>query len=1142
MRAQFRPLLAGLVVIGLQGGLHGYATAQAPPAPNAARYDLASWAQAADTLTSPPVATRITLHSAFLETGSVRVEVNGTELARDAYQVNHHLGTIRFIEEVPTGATVVVHYRRRPFFLSPVYSLRPIEVSPAGSADAEPVREVVLREPEPAVSPNLVFGGTKSVSFSTGTDRGSTLDQSLEATVEGKLTPTISVRALLSDNNLPVQPQGNTEELEYFDRVFVEVEGPRARAALGDISLDNRTSTFSPLVRQLRGFSGGAWSTRGRVTAAGAETKGEFRSIQFNGTTGLQGPYALLSQARTTSDVIIAGTERVLIDGARAERGPNRDYLIDYDAGTILFTPRRLITTDTEIAVDFEVTAIEYGRSTVLGAAEAVQLGKGIGLNILYGREADDESDPKSTALSEDDIDVLEAAGDNADAAIASGVTPTNPGQGNYVLIPADTLSGTPEHFVFAEALGDYQVSFVEVSTNTGDYIRAGISSLGTAYYEFVGTNLGSYVVGRSLPMPTSLDVATARISREKGTLTFDGEWNMSQYDQNLFSSLDDNNNVGQAGQLRVGIAREGDWRLGLSGLASLLDQRFQSFDRARPAYYYRDWNLEGVELVGRETTQEVSLNAARARIGSTRLTSSRLDREDYQGWKQEGVLASGQLDDRGLSARAFASDMDGVGNARTRRHLTAEGAYGVWKVVPGLTYGNENYLSAYTTAPDSGRAYELVGAHLTSRGQPRLQWRLDGERRDTQTIDPVTDEFADSRRDDTVSGSLGYRSTGATRAELQVIHRREDDLLNASESTTDLARLKAGSAWDAIGLRVDADYEVSQADVATLQRSVVFVGEGKGDYNAIGEAVGKGKGSYTLVFLPTPDTTPVHTVGFNLRVGWKPSQRPHTATGFGGWILRNVSLDQTLGVSEQSTYEPAWEVYVMLPSALQRDDTSVFGTTTFRQDWSLLDDYKNVSLTLRYLREDREDNRFEGVHESAFSSERSLRLSRSLSSRLTASVEGGNRVQTRGGQGIPGGTGSSYDVEEWFGTLGTGILLAPGATLDVDLRAASLTDAESLAEQRSLKLTPRLVWRLADQVNLFGTYEITQVNDVSETLVKPIVFARDGTAQRWSITPNIRISKVIGIFATYSGRNERVFTGQRVVEHEFRLETRAYF
>jgi hypothetical protein len=118
--------------------------------------------------------------------------------------------------------------------------------------------------------------------------------------------------------------------------------------------------------------------------------------------------------------------------------------------------------------------------------------------------------------------------------------------------------------------------------------------------------------------------------------------------------------------------------------------------------------------------------------------------------------------------------------------------------------------------------------------------------------------------------------------------------------------------------------------------------------------------------------------------------------------------------------------------------------------------------------------------------------------------------------------------------------VLAPGANLDVDVRAASLADAESGAEQRSLKVTPRLVWRLADQVNVFGTYELTEVNDVTETTVTPIVFAREGTAQRWSITPNIRISKVIGIFATYSGRNERVFTGERVIEHEFRLETRA--
>ncbi|HXV12708.1 MAG TPA: hypothetical protein VEC56_00750, partial [Candidatus Krumholzibacteria bacterium] len=737
---------------------------------------------------------------------------------------------------------------------------------------------------------------------------------------------------------------------------------------------------------------------------------------------------------------------------------------------------------------------------------------------------------------------VLAAAGDDANAAVTGGVTPTDPGEGNYVLVPADTLSGTPAFYRFDELLGEFLVSFVEVAANTGDYRRAGISSQGTPYFEFVGATLGSYVVGRRLPLPTSVDVATARVARETGAFTFDAEWNVSQFDQNLLSSLDDDDNVGSAGQVRAGLESEGDWRLGVSALASVLEDRFRSFDRARPAFFYRDWNLEDVDLVGREATQEVSLSAARTTAGSARVTASHLDRDDFEGWKQEGVLAAGRLDDRGLAARAFYTDTEGEANQRTRRHLTTEAAYGVWKVVPGITYGNENYRNAFDAAPDSGRAYELVGAHLSSRGAPRLAWRLAGERRDTRSVEAASDDFVDARRDITLSGSLVYRSTGAARAELQLIHRREDNLIVGGEAKTDLARLKAGSAWDGIGLRADADYEVSQNDAATLQRSVVFVGEGKGDYNAIGEAVGKGKGAYTVVFLPTTDTTPVHSVGFNLRVSWKPSQRPHTVGGAGGWILRNVSVDQTLGVREESTYEPAWEVYLMLPSALQRDDATVFGATTFRQDWSLLDDYKNVSLTVRYLREDREDNRFEGVHESAQSGERAARLSRSLSAVLTGVLEGGQRVDRRGGEGIPGGTGSSYDVEDWFGLVGAGIVLAPGANLDVDVRAATLSDAESGAEQRSLKVTPRLVWRIADQLNLFGTYELAQVTDQNQTGVRPLVFARDGTSQRWSITPNIRISNIIGIFATYSGRNERVFTGQRVVEHEFRLETRAYF
>jgi hypothetical protein len=323
----------------------------------------------------------------------------------------------------------------------------------------------------------------------------------------------------------------------------------------------------------------------------------------------------------------------------------------------------------------------------------------------------------------------------------------------------------------------------------------------------------------------------------------------------------------------------------------------------------------------------------------------------------------------------------------------------------------------------------------------------------------------------------------------------------------------------------------------------VVFVGEGKGDYNEFGEAVGKGKGDYTVVFLPTTESTPVHTVGFNLRLVWKPSQRGTERRGAGGWILRNVSLDQTLGVREESTYEPAWKIYAMLPSALQRDTTTVFGTTTLRQDWSLLQSYRNVSLTYRYLREDTEDNRFEGVRENTFASEHALRFSRSISARLTGTLEGARNINRREGAGLPLGTGSTYDVETWSALVGAGVLLRPGANLDLDVRAATLHDELGGARQRSLKFQPRLVWRVADQINIFGTYELAEVRDDEDSpLVKPLIFAREGQAHRWSLTPNIRVSKIISIYATYSGRNEEVFSGRRVTEHDFRLETRAYF
>ena len=68
--------------------------------------------------------------------------------------------------------------------------------------------------------------GSKTVQVSSGSRREMTVDQNLRLNINGRLTPEIGVRAFLSDDNLPVVPEGNTEELKDIDKVLVEISWP----------------------------------------------------------------------------------------------------------------------------------------------------------------------------------------------------------------------------------------------------------------------------------------------------------------------------------------------------------------------------------------------------------------------------------------------------------------------------------------------------------------------------------------------------------------------------------------------------------------------------------------------------------------------------------------------------------------------------------------------------------------------------------------------------------------------------------------------------------------------------------------------------------------------------------------------------
>jgi hypothetical protein len=254
------------------------------------------------------------------------------------------------------------------------------------------------------------------------------------------------------------------------------------------------------------------------------------------------------------------------------------------------------------------------------------------------------------------------------------------------------------------------------------------------------------------------------------------------------------------------------------------------------------------------------------------------------------------------------------------------------------------------------------------------------------------------------------------------------------------------------------------------------------------------------------------------------------------------VSLDQTVRVHEETSYDPAWKVYFMVPSALQRDESTLEGSTSIRQDWSLLDGVRNTSLTVRYQRDDEEENRFQGTRENRFTGEHTVRLSRSLSALVTATGQVARGKRRRDGAGIPLGTGSSYDVTSRSALGGIGLRFSAGSSADIDVTYTDQEDSESGARQTLAGFNPRLSWRVGDHVNVFGSYEFTQTWDRSDTVVRPIFFTSEGDSHRWTLTPNLRVTKMITVVASYQGRSEKGYTGTRITEHELRLETRAFF
>ena len=776
----------------------------------------------------------IALPNRYLIPGSVRVTVDSTRLNPSAdFDVFAVAGRIRFAAPPDSGRRILILYQSLPLTLDPVARRWKASEAPSGGTAAPDSQASI--QPPPTVRPvddfseDLQKSGSIFRGVSLGTDQGMRLQSGLRLQVSGRIAPNVDVVASLTDQNTPIQPEGNTQTLQEIDKVFITLSAPHFRATLGDFMFDAPASEFANYSRKLQGAMGTAEAGFGSVTAFGAASKGDFTTHHFNGIEGNQGPYQLTGSQGQREIIVLAGTEKVWIDGEPMARGEDNDYTIEYGTGQITFMRRRLITAESRITVDFEFSDMKFQKAIAGAVGEGRFWRDRLRFRASLFSESDDRENPLDVTLTDEYRGILRRAGDNPDSAVATGARPVAAGQGNYVRVDS---SGTAVYQYRGKDRGDYLVHFSFVGQGRGDY-----SFQGYDIYRYEGPGRGAYLPVIFLPLAASHQVADAQTSLEFGPgLSMDGEIGISNYDPNTYSGLNDGDNTGRAarGQVRmqkrpIGLFGNSLGSLGFSAGVKSVDDAFRPLGRTSEVEHGRKWGVAEGSAWGEALSElqgsyspypSLTLDGEYGSFDKARLHSERA--------QLAAVLADPKLP--GLRYRAeLIRTRNGPGIRGT--WLRQDGSLdGRWKGLrPSLAYNGEHRKDQSPDSAGTGfRFDEWAGKLAVERRAVRV-------------------EFQENLRDDRVYrlNALGRYSVSRTErvqadlrpgADLSLgmvfTHRlRNYSDPKVEDQKTDLAEAKfTATPWNRF-LDVGLNYRFSSTQVSEMARDTIRIGAGLGNY-----------------------------------------------------------------------------------------------------------------------------------------------------------------------------------------------------------------------------------------------------------------------------------------------------------------------
>lgn len=591
----------------------------------------------------------ITLDSLSILPGSLWCSCGGLTLPGNAYEINYAQATFRLVQ--PCSDTLFVSWRVLPIDFDQTLSLRDTNMI---YSEKKGDREKFLIQPTNDPLELLGTGGLqKSGSISRGISFGNRQDlsvnSSLNLELSGYVTPDLQVLASVTDDNLPIQPEGNTNKLQEFDQVFIQLFNDRFKLTAGDFWLYKPDGYFMTYRKRGQGLTGEYYWRKDKektikTQVSGALSKGKFNRQIIQGVEGNQGPYRLRGNENEPFIIILSGTERVYIDGKLLQRGQEYDYIIDYNTSELTFTARQLITKDSRIVVEFQYSDQNYARSLFQFSTSAT--GKRYDWWVNAYTEQDAKNQPVQQNLTSEQKFLLSNIGDDLESARTTVIDSVGFSENLVMYLMKDSL-GYDSVLVASvdQSQAFYKVTFSYVGSGKGDYVFEKFNALGRVYKWVTpvgGVSQGDYAPVSVLITPKRQQMVSAGGTyRINDRLKITAEVASSGYDLNTFSTLDSGDDRGYSFRTKaehtVPFGRDSIPKWSWTNKLELeaLDPHFKPIEQYRAVEFDRDWNTRNQDFTGNQIYTNLSSTIGHSRYGQATLNGQQFKvGDDFAGYR----------------------------------------------------------------------------------------------------------------------------------------------------------------------------------------------------------------------------------------------------------------------------------------------------------------------------------------------------------------------------------------------------------------------------------------------------------------------------------------------------------------------------